>query len=161
MTATINDLRVIELFAGISDDDLEVVRKIALVRQYTAGERVFSLGDDARTLLVVTAGTIALTIPIMLKDALDDIALEEKGPGSVIAWSALVPPHKFTLGATSKTAAELHCFDREAIERLFAERPHLHPVIIGNLNRVIASRVTLLEALVARNLQRWVAERYQ
>jgi CRP-like cAMP-binding protein len=153
-------LAAAEVFAGLTGDELEALRGIALLRQYSQGERVFSLGDEIRTLLVVTAGTVALTLPLQIKGQISEITLEEKGVGSVIAWSSLVPPYKVTLCAKAVTNVELNGFDRETLGRLFVEQPRIQLVITSNLNRVIASRLMLLEALVARDLQRWVAERF-
>ena len=111
-------------------------------------------------IVVLGAGTVGLTIPVPIKGSIDDVVLEEKHAGAVIAWSALVPPHRFTLGATAQTNVELHCFDRGTLADLFESHPRIHLIVIENLNRVIASRVALLEALVARDVQRWVAEKY-
>jgi CRP/FNR family cyclic AMP-dependent transcriptional regulator len=149
-----------EIFTGLDAPEMTAFAAAALLRQYVAGERIFSLGDEARTLLVIGLGIVGLTIPVPIKGYVDDVILEEKLPGSVIAWSALVPPHRFTLGAKAKTDVELHCFDRDTLAALFEKYPRIHLVVTGNLNRVIASRVTLLEALVARDVQRWVAEKY-
>lgn len=151
----------VEVFARLDADEIEKCRSIALLRQHVAGETIFRLGDEARTLLVVGSGTVGLTIPVPIGNSSDDVILEEKHSGSVIAWSALVPPHRFTLGAVAKTDCELYCFERTALADLFETSPRLHLVVIENLNRVIASRVALLEALVARDVKRWVEEKYQ
>lgn len=149
-----------EIFAGLETQEIAALAEMALLRQYVAGERIFSLGDEARTLLVVASGTVALTIPIPIKGHVDDVVLEEKGAGAVIAWSTLVSPYRFTLSATARTDVELHCFERDALADLFQRYPRLRLVVMENLNRVIASRVMLLEALVARDVQRWVTEKY-
>lgn len=149
-----------QIFAGLEPEEVEILEDVALLRQYLAGESIFRIGDSARTLLVVAAGTVGLTIPVPIKDRVDDVTLEEKEPGSVIAWSALVPPHRFTLSAVAKTDVELHCFDRVALEEIFTNRLRIQSIVVSNLNRVIASRVALLEALVARDVRRFVSEKY-
>ncbi|MCZ7583144.1 MAG: cyclic nucleotide-binding domain-containing protein [Deltaproteobacteria bacterium] len=148
------------IFTGFTDGELALLHGISEFKVYDEGDIIFSLGEEVRRLIVVAYGTVALTLPIQIKGTSNNVTIEEKGAGAVLAWSALVPPHKFTLGARALTAVGLYEFDRDALARLFGEQPRLHLMIANNLNRVIASRVTLLEALVARDLQRWVSEKY-
>lgn len=156
MTVPIDALRDSELFAGLKDDELALVGSVARSARVPAGTRVFGLGEAAQSVLLVQSGTVALTLPVVLRGETRDVTLEEKSDGAVLAWSALVPPYKLTLGATARTETVLVQLERTALERLFAERPALQARISMNLNTVIAGRFAILEALVIRDLQRRV-----
>lgn len=147
------------LFAGLEEADRVMLAAIARAHAVAAGQQIFTLGSDATTILLVERGTVALTLPLRIRGAVTDVTLEEMGAGAAIGWSALVPPYRYTLGARALTDARLIGLERETLEELFGRLPRVQRVLMTNLSRVVASRVTLLEAVLLRNVQRWVAEK--
>lgn len=148
------------LFSGLSRDHFELLKKIATPHSIKAGAPIFLLGQEATELFIIATGRVALQLPLAIRGKGADITIEEKGPGQVIAWSALVPPNKLTLTARAAEATTLVGLRRDDLHTLYAEHPEIHRRTADNLCRVIASRVSVLEALLMRDLQRWVVERY-
>jgi len=148
-----------ELFLDLDPDELRRLAAVAETVKIPSGTRIFNLGEEATSLLFISEGTVGLTLPIVVHGAGHEVTLDEKTTGSVIAWSALVAPHRLTMGAVAKSDVTLVRFERGALDKLFAAERELHRKVIVNLSRVIAGRVAILEALVIRDLQRQVAER--
>jgi CRP-like cAMP-binding protein len=135
-----------ELFSGLREDELETIQAIAKSRRFSASKQIFELGEPARSLFVIESGTVALTLPLKIREVTRAVTIEQAETGGVIAWSALVPPHKLTLSAD--------------LAQIFERQPRIHGVVANNLCAVIADRLTTLKALLVRDLQRWVAEKH-
>ena len=148
------------LFSGLDNAHRDLVCKVAEARTLLAGAPIFLLGQEASEVLVIADGGVALQLPVAIRGKGADITIEEKGPGDVIAWSALVAPHKLTLSARTLARSTLVALRRDDLHALFHEHPVIHQKTIENLCHVIGSRVALLEALLMRDLQRWVVERF-
>jgi CRP-like cAMP-binding protein len=154
-------LRNSELLAGLNDAELELVEATASRLELRAGERLFELGGEARELYIVSAGGVALTLPIEVGRSERDLRLDERGRGAMVGWSGLVTPHRYTLGAAAATDCVLVRLDTEALEAVFAQAPALHGRIMSNLAAVMAGRLTQYQAIVVRNVQRWLVEQPQ
>ncbi|MCB9558296.1 MAG: cyclic nucleotide-binding domain-containing protein [Deltaproteobacteria bacterium] len=145
------------LFTRLASDDLQPLLEACQVRRVSAGTTLFVMGEPAHTLYIVAEGRVSLTLPLAIRGRSADVTIDEKQVGATIAWSALVPPHKLTLSAKAATDATLVCVERQTIEQIFAAHPQLRAAVMTNLCEVIGSRVSLLEALLMRDLQRWAA----
>lgn len=153
-------LEEFELFRGLDGAALAKLEAIAARQRFGAGTRMFNLGEEATRMLLIAAGTVHLTLPLTVRKSAHEVTIDEKGPGSVLAWSALVPPQKLTLGAVAATDVTVVGFERRALEDVFRNDRRIQLVVSTNLNQVIAGRVAVLEAQLIRELQRWVADRF-
>lgn len=150
----------LELFSGLSDAELELVRGIGRKVTIESGREIFKLGEEATTLFLIEQGKVALTLPLAIRDVVRDVTLEEKEAGAAIGWSALVPPFKLTLNARATSDVVLLGLDRAPLAEVFECNQRIHLVTATNLCQLIAGRLALLEAIVLRGLQRWVTDRF-
>lgn len=155
-----NELSASGLLYGLDEDDLTLFDEAAEVVRFDEGAQIFRLGDQADTLYLLSQGTLALRLPLTIRGVATEVTLEEKQPGAVVAWSSLVPPHRYTLSAQAVTAVTMVALTRDRLEALFARSSEIQLALMTNLCRVIASRVSLLEARLLRDLQRRVVEQY-
>ena len=63
-TATADDLRKVEAFSGFDSEQLAWLASHGEVREFAAGERVFSAGDVADTMTVILEGALELLIGV-------------------------------------------------------------------------------------------------
>ncbi len=145
-----------ELARDLEPSEIEALATITQLETVEAGSRLFRLGESADALLMVARGTVALTLPVIVHGDSREVTLDEKGAGSLIAWSALVPPHKLTLSGKAMTNVALLRLDQAKLKDLFVARPELHLKIVRSLNRVIAGRLAVMEGLLVRRLQQWI-----
>jgi len=149
-----------DLLAGLSEDQLRHLDELASERRLASGARLFQLGDDADRLFIVGAGTVELTLPLRVLGEIKEVKFEALGPGRALAWSALVPPHRLTMNARAASAVVLASLPRRELFALFDREPGIARVMLGNLSRVIGSRLIETQALWVRELQRNVAHGY-
>lgn len=149
-------LRRAAIFAELSDEEMALI--VAAVRpvRCAKGECLFLLGDDADRLYVVLSGRVDLSLPLAFGDVVRDVPVEPKLPGSVLAWSALVRPHRFTLSARAAEASELASFLRQDLLRIFAAHPRVGYLVSLHVAEVVGRRLLQMQALWARELQRAV-----
>jgi CRP-like cAMP-binding protein len=159
--STLEAVKDAELFAGLSDDEIRLVAELAREKNVPAGETLFRLGDPARVLYVVRHGRVELTFPLMVMGEARETRFQSLEPGKVLAWSALVAPHRLTLNARATTDVALLAFERHELLGLFEARPAIGRSVMTNLAGVIATRLHEVLALWVREVQRNVAHTYR
>ncbi len=150
-----------EPFAGLEADELSLVAAIGTLVARPAGEVLFTLGGVTDSLWVVTRGLVELTFPLVVMGERTEISMEVCGRGQVVGWSALVPPHRLTMGGRVAEDARLASFDRTQLLSLCEQQPQLAVRLITNLAAVVGRRLQRAQALWVRELQRSVMEQSQ
>ncbi|HLA76680.1 MAG TPA: cyclic nucleotide-binding domain-containing protein [Vicinamibacteria bacterium] len=121
-----------------------------------SGGELFRLGSEASSLYLIERGRIALTLPMQVLGRGEDILVEERLPGQTVGWSALIPPHKFTLKATAPLETEVLALSRMALLEHFSARPGVGYLVTRNLASVIGHRLQVFQAMWLREMQRVV-----
>jgi len=136
----------------------EVQRILALGTRITlpSGASLFQLGDPAERLFLIERGRIRLTLPMQVRGRQEDVVVEERTAGQTVGWSALIPPHKFTLAATAPLETEIIALPRGELRKHFAAHPVVGYKITLNLAVVIGHRLQLFQAMWLREMQRTV-----
>ncbi|HEY3355047.1 MAG TPA: cyclic nucleotide-binding domain-containing protein [Polyangia bacterium] len=149
-----------ELTRGLSAAHAEALLGLGERVAVASGAPLFALGADADRLYLVERGRIALTLPITVRGADQDIFVEEKAAGETVGWSALVPPHRFTLSARAIAEAELLALPRAPLLALLAAEPALGFAVMSNMAAVIGRRLLKLQTMWVREVQRVVDARF-
>jgi CRP-like cAMP-binding protein len=89
----------------------------------------------------------------------EEILVEERSPGQIVGWSALIPPYRFTLTATAPLETEVIALPRETLVDYFAAHPAAGYKIALNLAVVIGHRLHLFQTMWLREMQRNVEAR--
>ncbi|MBL8290305.1 MAG: cyclic nucleotide-binding domain-containing protein [Bryobacterales bacterium] len=146
----------LELFNGLPDD--EVARALSLGARVSlrTGAELFAIGTDADRIFIVERGRIKLTLPMQVRGQVEDVLVEEMGPGQTVGWSALIPPFRFTLKATAPVETEVIALSREALREMFADDPAAGYAITLNVAAVIGQRLQLFQTMWLREMQRTV-----
>jgi len=149
------------LLADIGEGPCRKLELTAVERKYAPGESIFRLGDEATALHVVAMGAVDLTFPLQVMGEQKDVRFHTLDPGQVLAWSALVPPHKLTMSARAAKQSVLLSFEREPLLKLLADDASLGFPVMSNLARVIGFRLQEQQALWVREVQRNVSRTYR
>lgn len=99
------------LFKGLPQEFVELLAKRARSRQLQAEQVLFHTGDRARAFYLIMSGRVSVEVPAIEGPSLP---LQDLGPGSVLGWSWLIPPHRWAFQARAETPVELIEFDGEA-----------------------------------------------
>ena len=143
-----------EIMKGLEPAEAEEVEALGTRQLLSEGSVLFELGADADHLFLVVRGRANLSLPVQLGGQPQDMLVEERGPGQVLGWSALIPPHQFTLKATAPLEAEFLAFPREALLSHLTEKPKVGHLVMRNLAATVGQRLQTLQVMWLREVQR-------
>jgi CRP-like cAMP-binding protein len=149
-----------ELLDGLTAEESAAIRALGTPVALAAGEVLFRLGSEADRLFVVERGRVALSLPMHVGRRQEEVLVEERLPGQAVGWSALVPPHRFTLTATAQLETEVLALPRQALLDHFAARPQVGYVVTRNVAAVTGQRLQVFQTMWVREMQRMVLLRY-
>jgi CRP-like cAMP-binding protein len=155
------DLQGAELFRGLETATLGRLAALASLRKISQGQSIFVLGQEARQVYLLRSGRVGLFLPIAVSGGSQSVTVQQKHPNEIIGWSALVPPHQYTMGARAEVETELIGFSRADLVSWFESDHRSWALVMANLAQTIAGRLSQLQVIMLRDLQRWVAERME
>ena len=145
-----------ELLKGLTADETGAVVALGARLTLPAGSVLFALGGEADNAYAIESGRVSLTLPMQVGGREQDVLVEERTAGETVGWSALVPPHRFTLTAKTLIDSEVIAFSRAALLEHFAAHPTVGLVVTRNLSAVMGQRLQVLQAMWLREIQRVV-----
>jgi CRP-like cAMP-binding protein len=149
-----------DLLKGLSPVEEAQVTELGVRLTVPAGNTLFRLGEPADRVYLIVRGRIALTLPLKVGNAEEDVLVEERLAGETLGWSGLVPPHRFTLKATAAIECELLAFPRSALLEHFAAHPAVGFTVTRNVASVIGHRLEIFQTMWLREMQRTVEQRH-
>lgn len=149
-----------EVLRGLTAEDAASVRALGSPRRLSSGAVLFDLGSEADCLYLVERGRVNLTMPMEIGGHHEDVLVEERLPGQVVGWSALIPPHRFTLKAVAPLESEVVALPRTALFGYFASRPDVGFQLMRTVGTVIGHRLQLVQAMWLREMRRTIEHRY-
>jgi CRP-like cAMP-binding protein len=145
-----------ELLKGLTPEEAAEVMALGKRLLLSSGAELFHMGQDAETLFLLQRGRIRLTLPMQVRGREEDVLVEERVPGDTIGWSALIPPHRFTLTAMAPLESEVITLSGAALRAHFAAHPSVGHAVALNLAEVIGQRLQLFQTMWLREMQRTV-----
>jgi CRP/FNR family cyclic AMP-dependent transcriptional regulator len=145
-----------DLLAGLPDDAVAEIAGLGSLVTLSKGEVLFDLGDLADKLYVLRGGGVALSLPMTVRGTERDILVEERTPGQTVGWSALVPPHRFTLKATASIDSQVLALPRDPLLAHLQSHPDVGYTLTRNVAAVVGHRLQVLQAMWLREVQRVV-----
>ncbi len=143
-----------DLLRGLPDDEASQVMALGARINLPSGAELFRLGALAESVFLIERGRIALTLPIQVSGREEDILVEERSAGQTLGWSALIPPHRFTLKATAQIDSELLAFPRGELHDYLAARPEVGHPIMRNLAATVGQRLQVFQTMWLREMKR-------
>ncbi len=149
-------MAVTELFQNLPSRDVEHLLGTAKHITLPRGAVLFALGDTADSLYIVERGHLALTLPMKVLGREENILIEQRHAGQALGWSALIPPHKFTLTATAPFDAEVLALERQVMLDYFQSEPEAGYVVARNVAEIVGQRLQVFQVMWLREMQRVV-----
>ena len=154
---SIKDLQCVDIFAGLSDEELKPIVRVSSQRTYQAGARCAAEGEITDELRIVNEGKVAIEMKIEAAPYTQTLGIATLTRGKVFAWSALVEPNVLTASSRCTEKAQIICIKASDLQRIFKERPSIERVVMKNLATIISSRLrdsrTQLMRLVAEMIK--------
>lgn len=145
-----------DLLNGLSEADAGAVCALGTRLDLAPGAVLFRLGDPAEAAYLIERGRIALTLPMRVGGQAQDVVVEERDEGQTLGWSALIPPHLFTLSATAPLATRVLALRRVALMEFCAASPRVGYALALNVAAIVGQRLQVVQAMWLREMQRTV-----
>jgi len=143
-----------ELLAGLDAETAGRILAPGSRVAMPAGSVLFGIGAQADNLFLIERGRVSLTLPMQVNGREADLLVEEKSPGQVVGWSAVIPPHRFTMQGKASLDTELVAIPRSALLELFAAQPEIAYLVTRNIAAVVGQRLQVFQAMWLRQMQR-------
>ena len=101
-------LQRVPVFAGMTEEQLELVAGCASNVRFREGETLFREGDPADTFYIVRHGSVALETFVPPRGT---VTIETIEAGDVIGWSWLFPPYRWHFDARALSLVRATAFD--------------------------------------------------
>ncbi len=139
--AMIENLRRADIFAGLSDVDLERVSEICSRVAFRPGDYGAVQGETTDRLLIVSHGKVGITMRIEVAPYTQTVTIATLTGGQVCAWSALVPPHVLSASVKCTEDTEMISLKASDLLSVFKERPSIEATVMRNLAGIVSSRL--------------------
>lgn len=114
----------------------EAVAGTAQEVSYPAGTQLFAEGQDASGCWLIQAGQVALATPVPGRGL---VVVQTLGPGDLLGWSWIVPPHHWRFTATASQRVMAARIDTGRLRELADQDPVLgYPLALGLLDALVA-----------------------
>ena len=141
----------LELFQGVSDEDMRRISRLSSERRYAKGVSIFSEGDPADAMLIDAEGLVKLA---SVSSRGGETILHILKPG-LIFGELFFAEEKRAFDATTTTEVVVTVIPRKSFEEILAS----FPVVARNFIRLLSKRLVKIEQGFAAFGHTWSYER--
>lgn len=127
-----------DFLKGLSERHLLILASGARPFTNAPGSLLAREGETARYFYLIQSGTVEISI---LDAKQGNIEIQKVGPGEVLGWSWLVPPHRWQFDCRAKDQVQGIQFDAEWLRDKCAQDHELGYHLLKQLLQVVASRL--------------------
>lgn len=147
-------LKKMSIFEDLTETEMLKVAPLCEIKKFAKGETIFSEDRPATQLFALKEGRVV----IMMTGTQGHRALVYSiQPGQAFAWSALVPPRRYTASAVTVESSEAIVVNGRKLGVLFKKDPELGYKIMCRVAQLISKRLhhTRLQLL---NIHDWESQ---
>mgnify|MGYP006308383701 CR=1 FL=1 len=142
-----------ELCAGLAGGELERLGELAEKGSAAQGQRIHQENQEAEELFLLTHGRVELRFGLPGRGDGRDTTVSVVRPGGFFGWSALVPPHRYTLTAVCAAApCRFYRLRRGPTLGLFRVQPLIGYRVMRNLAGIMGRRFRSLQEELVREV---------
>lgn len=124
--------------SGLSPAEVDAIADGAHVVDLAPGQHLFREGRAADHAFLVTHGHVGIELHLPHRGA---VAVSTVGPGELLGWSWLLPPHAWRFDATARSAARVVALDARTIRAACDHDPALDRRITRQVIRTMTARL--------------------
>jgi CRP/FNR family cyclic AMP-dependent transcriptional regulator len=151
-TSIAQQLEKSAFFRDLPADARGFLAEHAKVRGLEESEVMFHFGERAGRFYLIVAGHVAVEIAAIEGPSLQ---LQDLGPGMVLGWSWLIPPHRWAFQARAKTPVEVIEFDGDAVLAHCEAEPAFGYALLKRFSALMSER---LHRARQRMIEEWRPE---
>jgi glutaminase len=134
-------LAELEIFRGLSKDELKLLESAVSPLIFEAGETIVREGDPARLFFVVARGTATVRLSIRTEEGVRQIRVASLGPGLSFGEMALLDGGTRSANVVADERVVCYGFSVEHLRELGREHPKLFTIILANMMRDFSERL--------------------
>lgn len=138
MAATIDVLRNLQIFGGLSNDELERVAELCEQKTYVSGEQIFREGEPGNRLFIVAEGEVRISRQI---PGAGEEALAVLKAGAMFGEMAVFDRSERSTDAISHGGTRVITISRAEFEMLLDFHRDLAYKVLWSVVRVLSSRL--------------------
>lgn len=126
------------VFAALSAEQERALMDLAREVSFPVGARIFEEDGAADRFWVLRTGTVHLDLRVPGRRA---AVVDSVGPGGLLGWSWLCPPHEWHLGAEATSPVRAWEFEAAPVRALCEHDPLLDHALLTHVATVIGRRL--------------------
>jgi len=139
-------LRSVEVFKGLNDSQLSGFEGLCREMEFRQNEKLFSEGDDAGCLWMVSEGRVDLRFDLPDRSTSTKNTISSISEFKTFGWSSLVAPHEYKLSAYCATqSCKVVQIERQQLVKVFKQDAKTGYLVMSNLVEIIGQRFRQLQ----------------
>jgi CRP/FNR family cyclic AMP-dependent transcriptional regulator len=144
---SIKDLKETNLFRGLKSKQLQPFMKHFIEMNFQAGEVIFSQGDPAQDLYILSEGEV--TLGIKTKGEIDLTAYSIGKKGEVFGLPCLIKPYRNNVSAVCKKRTKVFVIHGEILRRLMMKSSRVGLEMMEKVTEIYYNRLNSTRAMIA------------
>jgi CRP-like cAMP-binding protein len=131
---TIDRLRKVEVFQGLSDEELKTVAPFCQEGSFPKGAILCQEGERADNFFILEEGSVSIRFHKGVNFCIQT-------PGKILGWSFLVPPNRYTASAQTLVPTKVLVVKSPDFYELVHKDAKMGLRIMENLAQIVANRL--------------------
>src|SRR5436305_1745734 len=151
-----DELKHVPLFQLLDDDELAVLAAQVEVRQFTARQRIFKIGDPPKTAYVLMSGSVRVS---MIDQEHQEVVVDEPEHGGMFGFASMLDETAHQTNAMAIEESTCVELDRHDISVLLQRKPMAGLDMLTMLGRQIHASQRLVQLRANRNANELIEEK--
>lgn len=136
------------VFEGLAPKQQRLIASHATEIQVPAGHRLFKRDEDATEFFLLRAGSVTVEVPSIEGDSLKIQTVKD---GSLLGWSWLIPPYRWSFDARADTPSTVIVFDGEKLRAACESDVQLGYQLLKRFAMLMAERLNAARVTAMRH----------
>ena len=145
-----NNIRQLELFTDLLDDEINILVKHAKIHSLDEGEVLFQEGDDGDFFAIVIDGLIEITKRIENENSIIIASLTN---GATLGEMALIDHETRSASAIAATPTTIFVLSRQSFDTLIDQSPRCGVKLIRKIATILCSNIRRTSNLFADSIE--------
>jgi CRP-like cAMP-binding protein len=143
-------LEKVDMFRGLTPQQLESLAKISEEKKYRGGQAVFTERSSGAEVYIIKKGKVC--IELGLKGRPNTATVQRLGEGQIFGELALVDKRNRSASAVCDSDCEIITIDRDKLDELFEQDGRLGYTVMRNLAQLLAERLRRTDLMLVASV---------
>lgn len=145
-----NNIRQLDLFTNLSDDDIDILVKHAKIRSLDEDEALFHEGDNGDFFAIVIEGRVEIT---KHTEKETPVAIASLTHGATLGEMALIDHETRSASAIATEPSTVFVLSRQSFDKLIEQSPRCGVKLIQKIATILCSNIRRTSNLFADSIE--------